>query len=122
MFYFFFFFFFLMIRRPPRSTQSRSSAASDVYKRQGGRCEGHMGSLSAGRERRNGNEFERRRRLIGMRERPLIGVTTSEVRRAETVESTPEGEPPRHEMALGLTYMRAIEWAGGIPVVIPPLH
>src|SRR5450756_221021 len=28
------FFLFLMIRRPPRSTQSRSSAASDVYKRQ----------------------------------------------------------------------------------------
>ena len=27
-------FFFLMIRRPPSSTQSRSSAASDVYKRQ----------------------------------------------------------------------------------------
>ena len=27
-------FFFLMMRRPPRSTQSRSSAASDVYKRQ----------------------------------------------------------------------------------------
>eukprot|EP00831_Metopus_contortus_P033548 TRINITY_DN2687_c0_g1_i5.p1 TRINITY_DN2687_c0_g1~~TRINITY_DN2687_c0_g1_i5.p1 ORF type:complete len:256 (+),score=46.33 TRINITY_DN2687_c0_g1_i5:49-816(+) len=29
------FFFFLMIRRPPRSTQGVSSAASDVYKRQG---------------------------------------------------------------------------------------
>ena len=29
------FFFFLMIRRPPRSTLDRSSAASDVYKRQG---------------------------------------------------------------------------------------
>src|SRR5678810_1480276 len=28
-------FFFLMIRRPPRSTLGRSSAASDVYKRQG---------------------------------------------------------------------------------------
>ena len=28
------FVFFLMIRRPPRSTQGRSSAASDVYKRQ----------------------------------------------------------------------------------------
>mgnify|MGYP003381531436 CR=1 FL=1 len=27
--------FFLMIRRPPRSTLDRSSAASDVYKRQG---------------------------------------------------------------------------------------
>src|SRR5665254_10960 len=32
--YLFFFFFFLMIRRPPRSTRVRSSAASDVYKRQ----------------------------------------------------------------------------------------
>ena len=30
-----FVFFFLMIRRPPRSTLDRSSAASDVYKRQG---------------------------------------------------------------------------------------
>ena len=30
----FVFFFFLMIRRPPRSTLDRSSAASDVYKRQ----------------------------------------------------------------------------------------
>ena len=30
----FLFFFFLMIRRPPRSTLDRSSAASDVYKRQ----------------------------------------------------------------------------------------
>src|SRR5665254_22905 len=29
------FFFFLMIRRPPRHTRVRSSAASDVYKRQG---------------------------------------------------------------------------------------
>ena len=28
-------FFCLMIRRPPRSTLDRSSAASDVYKRQG---------------------------------------------------------------------------------------
>ncbi len=27
-------FFFLMMRRPPRSTQSGSSAASDVYNRQ----------------------------------------------------------------------------------------
>jgi putative glutamine amidotransferase len=57
-----------------------------------------------------------------MRTRPLIGVTTSEVRRAETVQPTPEGEPPRHEMALGLTYLRAIEAAGGLPVVIPPLE
>ena len=33
-FFLFIFFFFLMIRRPPRSTLDRSSAASDVYKRQ----------------------------------------------------------------------------------------
>ena len=31
-------FFFLMIRRPPRSTLDRSSAASDVYKRQDWGC------------------------------------------------------------------------------------
>src|SRR5680860_1144904 len=30
-----------MIRRPPRSTQSRSSAASDVYKRQVGKPDVH---------------------------------------------------------------------------------
>ena len=53
--------------------------------------------------------------------RPLIGVTTSEVRFAEQVEPTPQGEPPRREMALGLTYVRAIEAAGGLPVVLPPL-
>jgi putative glutamine amidotransferase len=61
-------------------------------------------------------------RLVPGLDLPLIGVTTSEVRRAETVQLTPEGEPPRHEMALGLTYLRAIEWAGGLPIVIPPLH
>src|SRR5680860_1457389 len=34
-----------MIRRPPRSTQSRSSAASDVYKRQGYTGFGNNGSV-----------------------------------------------------------------------------
>jgi len=53
--------------------------------------------------------------------KPLIGVTTSEVRVGEQVDQTPQGEPPRREMALGLTYLRAIETAGGLPVVIPPL-
>lgn len=55
-------------------------------------------------------------------ERPLIGVTTSEVRRRESVEQIPQGEEPAgFEMALGLTYMRAVEAAGGIPLVMPPL-
>jgi putative glutamine amidotransferase len=53
--------------------------------------------------------------------RPLIGVTTSEVRLADKVDQTPEGEPPRKEMALGLRYAGAIEAAGGLPVVLPPL-
>lgn len=53
--------------------------------------------------------------------RPLIAVTTSEVRTSETVRATPQGEPPQHEMALGLKYLYAIEAAGGIPVVVPPL-
>jgi len=52
---------------------------------------------------------------------PLIGVTTSEVRAAEDVRPVAEGEPQRREMALGLTYMKAIERVGGIPVVLPPL-
>lgn len=52
---------------------------------------------------------------------PLIGVTTSEMRLAEQADPTPAGEPPRQEMALGLTYLKAIERAGGLPVVIPPL-
>jgi putative glutamine amidotransferase len=62
----------------------------------------------------------RRRRRVRP-EKPLIGVTTSEVRTAEEVRQIREGEPPRHEMALGLTYLRTIELAGGIPVVLPPL-
>jgi putative glutamine amidotransferase len=52
---------------------------------------------------------------------PLIGVTTSEVRRGELATLRRHGEPPQHEMALGLTYLRAIELAGGVPVVLPPL-
>src|SRR5450756_2886364 len=35
-----------MIRRPPRSTQSRSSAASDVYKRQGVAAPGDVEALA----------------------------------------------------------------------------
>ena len=31
------------------------------------------------------------------------------------------GEPPHPEMALGMTYMRTLEAAGAIPVVLPPV-
>jgi putative glutamine amidotransferase len=52
---------------------------------------------------------------------PLIAVTTSEVRPSDALTATPQGEPPQQEMALGLKYLKAIEEAGGIPVVVPPL-
>jgi putative glutamine amidotransferase len=61
------------------------------------------------------------RPLASPQMRPLIGVTTSEVRAAEKVHEVPEGEPRVREMALGLTYMRAVEAAGGLPMVIPPM-
>ena len=52
---------------------------------------------------------------------PLIGVTTSEVRRADVTIPLPEGEPPQHEMALGMPYVRALARSGAIPIVLPPL-
>lgn len=54
--------------------------------------------------------------------RPLIGVTTSEVRWATPVAAISQGDPPRREMVLGLRYLEAIEAAGGVPMVIPPLR
>src|SRR5215213_252718 len=53
--------------------------------------------------------------------RPLIGVTTSELRASSAGTLRRHGEPPHAEMALGMTYLRAIEAAGGMPVVLPPL-
>ena len=52
---------------------------------------------------------------------PLIGVTTSELRAAVLTRPLREGDPPQIEMALGMVYMRAVELAGGLPVVLPPL-
>lgn len=52
---------------------------------------------------------------------PLIGVTTSEVREPKRIQQTPESEPKVREMVLGLTYLRAIEAAGALPLVVPPL-
>jgi putative glutamine amidotransferase len=53
--------------------------------------------------------------------RPLIGVTTSELRPSSAGTLRRHGEPPHAEMALGMTYLLAIEAAGGMPVVLPPL-
>jgi putative glutamine amidotransferase len=53
--------------------------------------------------------------------RPLIGVTTSELRPSEASTLRRHGEPAHPEMALGITYLRAVESAGGLPVVLPPV-
>jgi putative glutamine amidotransferase len=54
--------------------------------------------------------------------RPLIGVTTSELRPGELSTLRRHGEPPNPEMALGMTYVRAVELAGALPVVVPPVE
>jgi putative glutamine amidotransferase len=53
--------------------------------------------------------------------RPLIGVSTSEVRVQESARPMPEGDPPQREMVLGMVYAAAVQRAGGIPVVLPPI-
>jgi putative glutamine amidotransferase len=53
--------------------------------------------------------------------RPLVGITTSELRPGELATLRRHGEPPHAEMALGIPYVRAVEAAGGVPVVMPPL-
>ncbi|MFT3863569.1 MAG: gamma-glutamyl-gamma-aminobutyrate hydrolase family protein [Solirubrobacterales bacterium] len=59
--------------------------------------------------------------MASLEHRPLIGVTTSEVRPKDRVSPVPESEPVGVEMALGITYLKAIEAAGGLPLVMPPL-
>jgi putative glutamine amidotransferase len=63
----------------------------------------------------------RRKLPINRLMRPLIGVTTSELRRGELGTLRRHGEPAHPEMALGMTYARAVDAAGGLPVVLPPV-
>ena len=53
--------------------------------------------------------------------KPLIGITTSELRPGEQSTLRRHGEPPNPEMALGMTYVRAVEAADALAVVLPPL-
>jgi putative glutamine amidotransferase len=53
--------------------------------------------------------------------RPLIGVTTSELRASALATTRRHGEPPHPEMALGMTYLRTLDAAGAMPVVLPPV-
>jgi putative glutamine amidotransferase len=53
--------------------------------------------------------------------RPLIGVTTSELRPSHLATTRRQGEPAHPEMALGMSYMRTLDAAGATPVVLPPV-
>jgi putative glutamine amidotransferase len=50
----------------------------------------------------------------------MIGVTTSELRPSRLATTRRHGEPAHPEMALGMTYLRTLDAAGAIPVVLPP--
>jgi putative glutamine amidotransferase len=52
---------------------------------------------------------------------PLIAGTTSEMRHNPFDLATPQADPPRREMALGMTYLEAIGRAGALAVVVPPM-
>ena len=66
-------------------------------------------------------ERQQRRGIPSLSGRPLVGLSTSELRRPAQVRPLSEGEPTRTELALGLSYIEAVERAGGVPIVIPPL-
>src|SRR3954471_22202043 len=52
---------------------------------------------------------------------PLIAVTTSEMRYNPFDVATPEADPPRQEMVLGMKYLEAIGRAGPLAMVVPPM-
>src|SRR5215213_5972552 len=86
-------------RRPDASRVRRGGACRELVAKR--RWEGHVGAE--------------------VTVRPLIGVTTSEVRVPDDVHPLAQSDRRQTEMALGMKYMKAIEEAGGIPVVMPPL-
>ena len=53
--------------------------------------------------------------------RPLVGLTTSELRDWKPGMEFPHAEAGRTEFVLGNGYMKAIAGEGGAPVVMPPL-
>lgn len=55
------------------------------------------------------------------RNRPLIAVTSSEMRDPPAHLAKAEADPRQREMALGLRYLEALAAAGALPMVVPPL-
>src|SRR3954451_746040 len=59
--------------------------------------------------------------LVRVTSRPLIGVSTSELRPAEGAHFAHHSDPPRRMLALGVSYLDAVAAAGGVPVILAPL-
>jgi putative glutamine amidotransferase len=53
--------------------------------------------------------------------RPLIGISTSELRVSPGNREAQQADPERRELALGLKYLDAVEAVGGVPVILAPI-
>jgi putative glutamine amidotransferase len=53
--------------------------------------------------------------------RPLIGISTSELRCSPGDREAQQADPRRRELALGLKYLDAVERVGGVPVILAPI-
>ena len=53
--------------------------------------------------------------------RPLIGISTSELRSSPGDREAQQADPRRRELALGLKYLDAVERVGGVPVILAPI-
>lgn len=53
--------------------------------------------------------------------RPLIGISTSELRCSPGDREAQQADPQRRELALGLRYLDAVERVGGVPVILAPI-
>ncbi|MFT4048787.1 MAG: gamma-glutamyl-gamma-aminobutyrate hydrolase family protein [Solirubrobacterales bacterium] len=54
--------------------------------------------------------------------RPVIGVSSSEIRVPEHLKAIPKGEPPHREICLGIPYLNSVQQVGGVPLIIAPMH
>jgi putative glutamine amidotransferase len=54
--------------------------------------------------------------------RPVIGVSSSEIRVPEHLKQIPKGEPPHREICLGIPYLNSVQQVGAVPVIIPPMN
>jgi putative glutamine amidotransferase len=53
--------------------------------------------------------------------RPVIGVSSSEIRVPEHLKQIPKGEPPHREICLGIPYLNAVQQVGALPLIVAPM-